>query len=595
MDDFEPIYTETMPPDDAPESVSTHVAIGRGTAIGRYLVESELGAGGVGVVLKARDPGLNRRVAIKLMRVGYDDDAANAMLMREAQAIAQLNHPNVVTIHDVGEHDGEVFIAMELVDGISLKDWMAEKHDWREVLSVFLQAGRGLAAAHELGLVHRDFKPSNAIIGRDGRLRVLDFGLARVFDTHHQPADTLGIAANLVLAQTLSRVGGLVGTPAYMSPEQFLAEVPDARSDVFSFCVSLYEALYGRRPFAGDDIVTLRGNVLSGNVEPPSPRANVPAWLLAIVKRGLATDAAKRFASMAELLAALEAGPGRSRGPGLLVVGGAVAVIAGVAVAFALASSSSRPVAAADRSSDAEPTDGAVSDGPTIIVRVPPSNARVDAGADDPPPPPRPLADAGMRPKRVGPAVSVRKEPRPKPRVQPDASAEELSKRGKARFLAGDYRVAEELFARAVAIRPDQRYLWNLCYAQHKQGKRAQVQSSCGKVARGPNGRIAAKASALLRAIAAARKTAAKPVSASAAVYAELKKLARISAFERAVVVCSKAFTSGNPLDLNVKISCVGYACMTKNVAAARRFISRMTAAVLPAVRQSCAAHGVQL
>jgi len=230
-DDRLPTHTETLHTGMVVESVSEHVAIAPGTAIGRYVVESELGAGGVGVVLKARDPQLNRRVAIKLLRVGHGGDMAPAMLVREAQAIAQLNHPNVVMVHDVGEHGGELFIAMELVQGESLKDWMeAGPHHWREVVGVFLQAARGLEAAHAMGLVHRDFQPSNAIVGRDGRVRVLDFGLARIFDAPVS-GDTMSEAAGAVLAQTLSRVA-MVGTPAYMSPEQFMAEIPDARSSL---------------------------------------------------------------------------------------------------------------------------------------------------------------------------------------------------------------------------------------------------------------------------------------------------------------------------------------------------------------------------
>lgn len=295
-------------------SLSRHVAIARGDAIDRYEVRGEIGAGGVGVVLEAFDPDLGRRVAIKLLQVRRtgDPEAARAMMLREGQAIAQLSHPNVVSVFDVGKHGDEMFIAMEYVDGDSLKERMAGgAKPWREVVPLFLQAGRGLAAAHDVGIVHRDFKPSNVLVGTDGRVRVLDFGLARVFDRGEELAELH--SGERILAQTLTVSGSIAGTPAYMSPEQYAGEKPDARSDMFSFCVALYEALAGRRPFAGSDVGELRANVLAGKLRPWPSGNETPRWLRSTIERGLAVDPADRYESMRELLDRLAHDPARTK------------------------------------------------------------------------------------------------------------------------------------------------------------------------------------------------------------------------------------------------------------------------------------------
>jgi serine/threonine-protein kinase len=288
--------------------VSRHRALARGDLVDRYVVLEEIGAGGMGVVLAAFDPELDRRVAIKLLRVGRGGNS-HAMLMREGQAIAQLSHPNVIAVHDIGRYRDEVFIAMEHVSGESLSQWMdSGDRTWREVVAVFTQAGRGLAAAHDEDIVHRDFKPSNALIGDDGRVRVLDFGLARIFagDDEQDGGDTAG-DDHRVLSRTLTLTGHTAGTPAYMSPEQFDGRTPDARSDIFSFCVALHEALMGEHPFGGDDIASLKANVLAGNRRSPSDSATIPRWLREVVRRGLEVDPADRYASMDELLAELDA------------------------------------------------------------------------------------------------------------------------------------------------------------------------------------------------------------------------------------------------------------------------------------------------
>ncbi|MDQ3297575.1 MAG: protein kinase, partial [Myxococcota bacterium] len=196
-----------------------------GAQLGRYSVLASLGAGGMGVVYAAYDPELDRKIAVKVLRHARAGD----QLRDEARAIAKLAHPNVVAVHDVGRADGDVFIAMEHVDGVTVRDWLRTPHRVPEILHVFEQAGAGLAAAHRAGLVHRDVKPSNIMIGNDGRVRVLDFGLA---------------LADL-------EPGTIVGTPAYMAPEQQRGEAVDPRADQYAFCVALWEAVAGRRPEAG--------------------------------------------------------------------------------------------------------------------------------------------------------------------------------------------------------------------------------------------------------------------------------------------------------------------------------------------------------
>ena len=254
--------------------------------LGRYVLHARLGAGGMGVVYAAYDPELDRRVALKVLR------HAGAQLRDEARAIAKLAHPNVIAIHDVGEADGELFIAMEHVDGVTLRDWLRESHPPAEILDVFVQAGRGLAAAHRAGLVHRDVKPSNIIVGSDGRARVLDFGLARGGEGDAEPA--------------------IVGTPGYMAPEQRRGERVDARADQYAFAVALWEALGGKRdadrldgvadPIVRalrrarqDDPAARYGSLdeLLDELAPPAPRANT--WAIATVVIVLAIVAGLAF------------------------------------------------------------------------------------------------------------------------------------------------------------------------------------------------------------------------------------------------------------------------------------------------------------
>ncbi|MBA3546614.1 MAG: serine/threonine protein kinase, partial [Nannocystis sp.] len=226
--------------------------------LGRFVVLHRVGAGGMGVVYAAYDPELDRKVAVKLLHpsVGSDrEDVGRARLLREAQAMARLSHPNVVTVFDVGTRDDQVFLAMEFVQGLPLSAWLKAPRGWREVVAVFIAAGRGLDAAHREGIVHGDFKPDNVIVDVEGRARVLDFGLAFAQDRGKPPSDpearrsSRSGRSGVDLSTHLTRTGALTGTPPYVSPEQFLGESASARADQYAFCVSLYEGLYGDRPY----------------------------------------------------------------------------------------------------------------------------------------------------------------------------------------------------------------------------------------------------------------------------------------------------------------------------------------------------------
>jgi tetratricopeptide (TPR) repeat protein/predicted Ser/Thr protein kinase len=287
--------------------------------VGRFRVLEPLGRGGMGVVYSAYDPELDRKVAIKLLRAdvsaGLSSRDAQARLLREAQAMARLNHPNVIVVHEVGTVGDRVFVAMEFVDGGTLRAFMDERPPWRAVLEVFLRAGAGLAAAHAAGLVHRDFKPDNVLLGKDGRVRVVDFGLARSLLDPERDETREGARAQRPevdsLHTPLTRTGAVMGTPAYMSPEQHLGHPADARSDQFSFCVALFEGLYGQRPFAGKDLVTLSTNVVRGELREGPGDVRLPKRVTAALRRGLSPRPSDRFASMEELLHELARDPAR--------------------------------------------------------------------------------------------------------------------------------------------------------------------------------------------------------------------------------------------------------------------------------------------
>ncbi|HRI52707.1 MAG TPA: serine/threonine-protein kinase [Pseudomonadota bacterium] len=302
------------------EDISESGAImhgGLSSRIGRYVLLRTLGKGGMGVVYAAYDEDLDRKVAVKLLHSAHQADTELRLrIIREAQALARVSSPNVVHVYEVGEIENEMFIAMEFVNGTTLTKWQAaQKRTWQELMHMYLAAGRGLLAAHQAGLTHRDFKPDNVLVGSDGTPKVADFGLARLHGDE-TAGGTPGAAAEAVeapssqLAMTpnrfaLTQEGTVVGTPLYMSPEQHLGEAADRRSDQFSFCVALYEALYGELPFAGKNLPTLRHNVVRGKLQPRPAGSRVPLPVHQALLRGLEVLPEKRFPSMQELLAAL--------------------------------------------------------------------------------------------------------------------------------------------------------------------------------------------------------------------------------------------------------------------------------------------------
>jgi serine/threonine protein kinase len=311
------------------QTTDAHTQIRRGTFIGRYVVLGWIGNGAMGDVYSAFDPDLDRKLAIKLLRVKRGSSVGGVdgktRLLREAQAIAKLSHPNVVVVHDVGTFEDRVFIAMEFVDGGTLSFWMhAHPHSWREILGVFIAAGRGLQHAHDANLVHRDFKPDNVMVRVDGQVRVMDFGLVRYIDVlesepERKSESSLALDTTMDLSRPakvapggqafqqlkLTQTGALLGTPAYMAPEQFVGQAADARTDQFSFCVALFEALFGARPFGGSTMAELTGNVMSGQIKPPPHRNPVPTAVWRVLRRGLSVSPDDRYPSMDRLLADL--------------------------------------------------------------------------------------------------------------------------------------------------------------------------------------------------------------------------------------------------------------------------------------------------
>jgi formylglycine-generating enzyme required for sulfatase activity len=291
--------------------------------VGRFVMLEEIGAGAMGVVHAAYDPELDRRVALKFLRPQDDDEQQTRRqerMLREAKAIARLSHPNVVGIFEVGVHQGQVFMAMEYLARGTLGAWLrAGKRPWSDVLRMFVEVGRGLRAAHLEGLVHRDFKPDNVLLDRNGVPKVVDFGLVQLSDGAASPStgDDAAVGAGdgstappaLSPRIALTRTGALLGTPAYMAPEQFLGGPIDAKTDQFAFGVALFEALHGARPFAGTNVLTLAEAVVHGDVDPPPKGSAVPAWIHAAVMRMLRVDPRERFSDFDQVLAALQSDP----------------------------------------------------------------------------------------------------------------------------------------------------------------------------------------------------------------------------------------------------------------------------------------------
>ena len=332
----------------APGSAPAGAAEGVGAMLGRYRLERELGAGAMGVVHAAFDPDLERRIALKVLRSATATLQAKDRLMREARAMARLAHPNVVTVHEVGTAGGRDFIAMELIHGESLAEWMrATRRPPPAILDAFIAAGRGLAAAHAAGVVHRDFKPHNVLRSREGRIVVTDFGLAREAETTLPPAlDAtlpIGTASGTPSALSgLTMTGSLLGTPAYMAPEQWLGGAVTPATDQFAYCVALWEALAGARPYPGPTLDDLRAQVGRGPGALDASR--IPRRIRSILRRGLDPDSAKRWPSMDALLARLVRA---QRRPGVALAI-AVAAIATAAVAVVVLRPAAAPVAACE-------------------------------------------------------------------------------------------------------------------------------------------------------------------------------------------------------------------------------------------------------
>ncbi len=396
--------SDSQAEDQAEDDAVDALRFERGATIDRYIVLDRVGAGAMGVVYTAYDPRLDRRIALKVMhaRGGAQADVVTRVL-REAQALAKLSHPNVVAVYDANVVGEAVYLTMELIKGVSLTHWL--KHGPRSVaavLRVFIEAGRGLAGAHAAGLIHRDFKPDNVLVGDDGRVRVVDFGIARGADGPEmltvdqaldasrtgtpvtslktpprgtQPGESLvqpfastdrgqvpGFARSGAVADTqrvemkadgtppprlqasqletaipglssirLTRTGALVGTPAYMAPEQHIAARVDARADQFAFCIALYEALFGTHPFPARNYFQLSLSKLGGKVDPMIGRADVPVHVRKAILRGLLVDPDERFPDMEALLTVLSFDPDlrkRRRIAAALIAGGTASLLA---------------------------------------------------------------------------------------------------------------------------------------------------------------------------------------------------------------------------------------------------------------------------
>ena len=416
--------------------------------VGRYRVEGKIGAGGMGVVYRAHDPELARDVALKLMNTASvsDEEAGRARgrLVREARAMAKLAHPNVIHVYDVGAVEDGVFIAMELVDGDPLSRWVErEQPSWRDTLRCYLDAGEGLAAAHEAGIVHRDFKPENVLLGSDGRVRVGDFGLAggpgSETGRHELLPDDSGRASvdQGTVSSSLTRTGALLGTPKYMAPEQEVGASATARSDQFSFCVALYEGLYGHPPFEGDTVARYRQAVAEEAVRIPD-RADVPRWVFDLLRRGLKREPADRHPSIRALLDALrgelaalsEARPRKRRAAWLLALGiGMGAVVTSIAVQ----QDDDQEVVAAAETPAPPPASTPVPEAPDAQVDPPPAAA---AFLDQPEPTAPAVPNEPAPPTE--PVVTVETPEADAPAPEPSAKAQR--KRGAACFYKEDKR-----------------------------------------------------------------------------------------------------------------------------------------------------------
>ena len=335
--------------------------------IGRYVVGERLGAGGGGVVFEAYDPDLDRTVALKLLRPGLSSDGQrrqmSARLMREARVASHVSHPNVVIIYDVGLHEDGVFVAMERLEGVDLRCWLAQRlRSWAEIRHVFLEAARGLEAVHRAGLVHRDFKPSNVFVTTAGRVCLLDFGLSKV-DISRTTMEVMTdqwLASELETTSfsgTLTQTGAVVGTPRYMAPEQHDGAAAGPQADQFAFCATMFEALCGEPAFLGSSLHHLHHAKLE-RIQPSPPRGRAPRAAWSALRRGMDPDPAARWPSMSALREELE-GLGRPRRGRAMA---SLSVVATIAVAVGLSEAGPEelgepPVAVAELGTDAPPRD----------------------------------------------------------------------------------------------------------------------------------------------------------------------------------------------------------------------------------------------
>ncbi|MCB9642473.1 MAG: protein kinase [Myxococcales bacterium] len=297
----------TMHPEDASEtSLPDH----QPPKVGRYRLGELLGAGGMGMVYAAFDEELERKVAIKLLRPDVTDpemrEFHKARMIREARLLASLSHPRILTIYEVDTWNDQIFLAMQHIDGMNMRQWMEDRNpSWEEVLGMYIEVGRALVAAHEANIIHRDIKPDNILVSRKGDIYLTDFGLARVSQSTHHSISAFGGQHGQEQPKRLTAVGDILGTPAYMSPEQFRGRGVGKRSDQFSFCVALYEALYGVLPFGGHDIEEMMQAAQDGQLLMPQ-RSSVPNEIFRVLAKGLHPLPRERYTTMTDLLQALQ-------------------------------------------------------------------------------------------------------------------------------------------------------------------------------------------------------------------------------------------------------------------------------------------------
>jgi tetratricopeptide (TPR) repeat protein len=326
------------------QETASMASLTKGMEFGRYRIVHRIGSGGMGTVYSAFDPTLDRTVALKVLHDKVESADAEQRLLREAQAMARLSHPNVVTVHDAGMKDGRPYVAMEFVEGHDLRTWLRrEKRGWREIVDKFVASGEGLAAAHAAGLIHRDFKPGNVMVGNDGRARVTDFGLARAAEAGDWEA--LGTSPGSLampvadaessspLETPLTQAGTVLGTPAYMAPEQALEGRADHRSDQYAFCVSLYVALFGKHPLGEfSNLPEFIAQLETDDVSPPPADHEVPTRIVTTIMRGLSRSQEERFPDMDALLDTLRLDPAQRRKRWLVAGVSAVAVAAAIGI-----------------------------------------------------------------------------------------------------------------------------------------------------------------------------------------------------------------------------------------------------------------------